>query len=423
MVDKITTQKRTNQYGGNYSSDEYNARVEENYQDLVYLYNKYNLIDKKINDYFGRLVKDHIFLTQAVRDAEDRLKALEASEKMLSIHSMSQIENSRFAGLTNYAIPNAEQLSFNSIYNFITLPYVSASSISTLKSYASDGKQVVPDYINFNIVSNSNIDAPGAVLDTTPPYFSLYDTYDKVWSRSVISETADPQGAGMYFYVRVPQNIPNQKINNIRFTPYPINSVDILSVEYTKNPTATLSQSDGWRPLNELSLYNDDTNAVGYVAPGGWSRAVNSDAVLGAGPLYFNVNIQQTDNRPVTAVRILMRQRNYFQENNKFIYTYGLSDLDIRVDKYLPQGKAFIKFTAPENTLINTVSSVTPKLYNVPLSLIDLCFDYRVLYPTSGGGYSESPQGGSSSIWVEVSLAQLDDGTVPVLSDLIIKYT
>ena len=118
-----------------------------------------------------------------------------------------------------------------------------------------------------------------------------------------------------------------------------------------------------------------------------------------------------------------MRQRNYFQENNKFIYTYGLSDLDIRVDKYLPQGKAFIKFTAPENTLINTVSSVTPKLYNVPLSLIDLCFDYRVLYPTSGGGYSESPQGGSSSIWVEVSLAQLDDGTVPVLSDLIIKYT
>ena len=67
MVDKITTQKRTNQYGGNYSSDEYNARVEENYQDLVYLYNKYNLIDKKINDYYKKLIMfDFKILTRSL---------------------------------------------------------------------------------------------------------------------------------------------------------------------------------------------------------------------------------------------------------------------------------------------------------------------------------------------------------------------
>lgn len=423
MADKITTTKRTNQYGGNYSSDEYNLRVEENYQDLVYLYNKYNLIDKKIHDSFSRISKDHVFLTQAVKDLKDRVAALEAVESTLSIHSISQIDNTRFASENNYAIASAEQLSFNSIYNYITLPYISASSFSTLKAYNSDGNQVIPDYINFSIGSFSSVDSPGSLIDTTPPYYCLYDSYDKVWSRSLITNSVDPNGAAMYFYIKVPQNIPNQKINNLRFSPYPINSVDILSVEYTKSASPTLSPGDGWKPLNEFGLYNDDADAIGYVAPGGWSRSVNSDAITEAGPLYFNINITQLDNKPITGIRILMRQRNYIKENNKYIYTYGLSDLDVRVDKYMPVGRAFIKYTAPENTLIQTVTSVSPKIYNVPLSLMDLAFSSRVLYPTSGGGYSESPQGGSSSVWVEVTLSQLEDGTVPLLSDLIIKYT
>lgn len=54
MTEIINTQKRTNQYGGNYSSADYNKRVEENYQDLVYLYNKYNAIDAKVDESFVR---------------------------------------------------------------------------------------------------------------------------------------------------------------------------------------------------------------------------------------------------------------------------------------------------------------------------------------------------------------------------------
>ena len=423
MADNLSTTKRTNQYGGNYSSSDYNSRVEENYQDLVYLYNKYNVIDKKVHDTFARIIKDHTFLSQAVEDLKQRLSALEATEKMLSIYHTSQIDNNRFASIPSLAIPSGEQLSFNSIYNYITLPYISASSFSTLKTFNTNGSQVVPDYIKFKVSSSSNLDSAGSVIDTTPPYYSLYDTHDKVWTRSIVSDTEDPAGASMYFYIQVPQNIPNQKINNIRFTPFPMNSVDIVSIEYTKAAAPVLAPSDGYRPLNEFSLYNDDSNAVGHVPPGGWTRSVNSDAIISSGPLYFNVNITQNDSKPITAIRVLMRQKNYFRENGKYIYTYGLSDLDIRVDKYMPQGRVLIKFEAPTGGLISTVNTVTPKIYNVPLSLMDLAFSYRVLYPTSGGGYSETPQGGSSAVWVEATLSQLEDGTVPVLSDLIIKYT
>ena len=111
------------------------------------------------------------------------------------------------------------------------------------------------------------------------------------------------------------------------------------------------------------------------------------------------------------------------KENGKFIYTYGLSDLDIRADKYMPQGKMFIKFVAPKDTLIFNVTGVTPKIYNVPLSLTQLAFSSKVYYPTAGGGYSQTPQGGSALIWVEITMNELDDGTIPILSDIMIKYS
>jgi hypothetical protein len=230
-------------------------------------------------------------------------------------------------------------------------------------------------------------------------------------------------GALMYFYIKIPQNSINQKINTLMLSPYPSNSVDIISIEYTQNPNPILSDGDSWKPINEKSLYNNDPSAVGYVAPGGWVRSTVSDAILSSGPLYFNFNVAQTDTKPVTALRIAMRQRNYIKENGKYIYTYGLSDLDVRVNKHMPTGKAFIKYMAPEDTLIFTVDSVTPKIYNVPLSLIDNIFTYRVIYPTSSGGYSLSPQGGSSNVWIEVSLSKTETGDVPIISDLIVNYS
>jgi|LauGreDrversion4_2_1035121.scaffolds.fasta_scaffold00005_108 hypothetical protein len=423
MSELINTKKRTNQYSGNYSSTEYNSRVEENYQDLVYLYNKYNVLDKKIDETFNRVATDHVFMSRYIKDILERIKAIEAQEKMMSIHSYSQIDNARFASNEDYAISSGEQLSFNSIYNYLTLPEITGSSVSLLKTYNSLNDQVIPDYINLKVVPLNSADGAGALIDTTPPYYCLYDRHDRVWRRSVVVDEPVINGALMYFYIKIPQNSINQKINTLMLSPYPSNSVDIISIEYTQNPNPILSDGDSWKPINEKSLYNNDPSAVGYVAPGGWVRSTVSDAILSSGPLYFNFNVAQTDTKPVTALRIAMRQRNYIKENGKYIYTYGLSDLDVRVNKHMPTGKAFIKYMAPEDTLIFTVDSVTPKIYNVPLSLIDNIFTYRVIYPTSSGGYSLSPQGGSSNVWIEVSLSKTETGDVPIISDLIVNYS
>jgi len=423
MSDSLYTQRRTAQYSGNHSSTEYNKRVEENYQDLVYLYNKYNVIDIKLSQLFSRVMTDHIFLSNAVKDSMDRLKALESIEKVMSLYSYSQLTyNPGSLGGVSLAISPSEQLTFDSIYNYATLPIVSNASFSVLKMYNSIGEQIIPKFLETRVEPLNSIDGPGALIDTTAPYYSLYDRYDRVWRRSVIVDNPSELGAVMYFYVKVPSNAVDKKVNSIDFSPYPVNSVDIFSIHYTQAENPSLTISDSWKPLNSTALYNDDVDAVGYVAPGGWVNALNSDVIINSAPLCFNIASLQFENKPITGFRIGMRQKNYIKENNKYVYTYGLSDLDIRVNRYMNSGKAYFKFTAPKDKLIFKVNSVTPKMYNVPLSLTEVAFSSRVLYPTTANDLSLTPQSGSSTVFIEITLNKLQDDTVPMLSDLIINY-
>jgi hypothetical protein len=80
-----------------------------------------------------------------------------------------------------------------------------------------------------------------------------------------------------------------------------------------------------------------------------------------------------------------------------------------------------VKFTAPEGEVISNIISVTPKIYNVPLSLMSSAFSHRIIYDDAGT-YSLSNPGASNHVWIEITLNQLADKTPPILSDLIIRY-
>jgi len=420
MSEIISTQKRDYKYNGPVDSSDYNLRIEENYKDLVYLYNRANMIDAKLAQAFERVLKDHIFLTSAISDLQTRIEALESASNQVSLHSFSQLDYSSFFN-TSYAIPGTELLHFDPTYNIITLPKVISSSFSKLKFNNSIYGQIVPDFFKAKIdISFNGVDTNGAIIDSTPIYNSILDAQDKVWKRSVISNTSSPSGAQMMLYIKVPTEIAGSlKTNVLKLNPYPVFSVDIVRIEYTSKANPTLTESDGWTPLNRYALYDDVESAVGKVAPGGWSVS-GSDTIVNSGPLYFQ--IPDTD---ITAVRIKFNQKNYFLESGKYIYTYGLSDLDIRYDKFLPSGKTILKFTPPNGDLIAAVNSVTPKIYNISPSLIDSIFSYRIIYGVPGVGgmvYSENNPGSSQEIWVEITLNMLDDKTAPVLTDLIVDY-
>ena len=121
MSDILKTKKRDYKYNGPVDSSDYNSRIEQNYQDLVYLYNKSNMVDTKLSAAFERVLKDHTFLANAINDISDRIKALESESNTLSIHSFSQLDYSSFIG-SSFAVSGTELLSFDPTYNVISLP-------------------------------------------------------------------------------------------------------------------------------------------------------------------------------------------------------------------------------------------------------------------------------------------------------------
>jgi hypothetical protein len=416
MSEFIYTQKKPQQYHGPITSSDLNEKYEQNYADLVYLYNKYGVLDKKVSEIIERIIKENIYMSNAILDLFDRIRSLESQNtNQLSLFSNSQIDASSFVS-TQYALSTSEALQFDTQYNQLKLPVVSGSSHSKIKFVNPTKGQVIPDLLDTRIDPNlPGGDGNGAVVDTTPVTYAFLNQSDKVWRRNVILNSANPLGVSMYFYVKVPaSSIGSTVCNSLKLSPYPLNGADIVKIEYTDKANPTLSDADSYMPLNEGSLYNNNYDAVGKVPPGGWST-VGSDSVVNSGPLCFYF-----PEKSITAVRVLIRQRNYVVENNKYIYTYGLSDFDIRYDKFLPVGRHFIKFDAPAGKTINQITNVSPKIYNVSQSILSDVFDYRVFYK-NGSNYTLTNPGTSNQVYIEVKLTMLDDKNPPILSDLIIE--
>lgn len=416
MSEFIYTQKKPQQYHGPISSSDLNEKYEQHYADLTYLYNKYGVLDKKVNEIIERIIKDNIFLSNAVLDLVDRIRSIESQNtNQLSLFSKSQIDVSPFIS-TQYAVSTSEALEFIEYYNQLRLPVISGSSHSKIKFVNATKGQVIPDFLDTRIDGNlPGGDGTGALIDTTPVYYAFLNQSDKVWRRNVILNSPNPLGVSMYLYVKVPTtSIGSTLSNHITLSPYPFNGVDVVKVEYTTKANPTLSDADTYIPLNSSSLYDGQYDAVGKVPPGGWAT-VGSDTVSNSGPLSFYFA-----EKNITAVRILLRQRNYIVENNKYVYTYGLSDFDIRYEKFLPTGRTFIKFDAPSGKTINEIINVSPKIYNVSESLLSNVFSHRVFYK-NGSSYTLTNPGTSNQVYIEVNLSMLEDKNPPILSDLIIE--
>ena len=203
MSDILNTKKRDYQYNGPVESSDYNSRIEENYKDFVFLYNKANILDNKLSQAFERVIKDNMSLTLYLTDLESRIKALENTSKQISLSSYSQLDYATFAS-TSFSIPSSSMLTFDPNYNIITLPRMTSSSFSKLKFANATSGQVVPDFFKARIDNGySGVDNASAIIDTTPIYNSILDYPDKVWKRNIVTTNGAASNAQMMLYVKI----------------------------------------------------------------------------------------------------------------------------------------------------------------------------------------------------------------------------
>lgn len=413
------TQQRFYQYRGPDSSEDYNNRIEENYKDLVYLYNLSEKLSGLIDAGSSSALKNLNALVRHIDVLEARIAALEANDNTISMTSNSQVDNNRFNS-TAYNITSSLRCSYLGNDDGLTLPKIESSSVSKLKFYDSAGvKEIIPSSVETLVVPiSSSADTSSSVIETSQPYHAITSKPGVVWERNVITSTPDlVDGAQMYFFVRIPDELTASADSNcLVFSPFPAFNVDVLEISYSVDPNVKLGNASTWTPFNYDQIYYQADGASGNLIPGGWS----GDEIVNCGPKIFYF-----DPKPITAIRMKLRQNNYFTKGANYIYSYGLSSLDIRNDKFLDTGKCIIRFDAPASDTISSVTSVTPYIWNVAESFVNDVFSYRLIWETSynSGVYTTSSVPLSKRVWVEVTLNKTLDGGTPQLTNLVLNYS
>lgn len=414
MPESPYTQYRNYQFNGPNDSSDYNAMVEENYKDLVVLYNWLNQINETYGSTFRNTVYDMVGIKRKMDDLQSRIEALESDSVsgFISFNGANKttIDTARFND-TDYQVVEVDRLSDSREYPGLFLPPSGTSSAFQSGIVLTGDNVFVPDSVEVNVVGQTGTaDTVGSVIETTQPELSFGRRRGINWERNVIVGSPDSDGAVLTLYVSVPPDVsPNAKANYVWFDPYPLFSVDILEVAVSTKPGPVLAESDNYVPLNDAPLNAGDEGSIGFVAPGGW----NGDAdLLASKRLWF------FDPREVTALKIKIRQRNYIVENGNYVYTYGANFLDLGYAKVLDTGKAIIRYSAPEGQTFDSIDNVIPQIYNVPAAYLPDVFSYRVIYETAedSNTYTEDNVELSKKAWIEITLNRAEDGTIPVLS-------
>lgn len=407
------TTQRSLQFAGPTNSDDYNLRIEQNYDDLVLLYNRVRLDESIIQDEYGRFVKDQFGLMQLLADMDARLAALEAQVNTLVFYSDTQIDTALFNG-TQYAIPAVNQCQIDTAHGLITLPIVPDSSTSKLVFIDSNNNVNVPSTLGTTVVG-SGADSGSAVIDSSPVELAIGRETGSIWQRNVIVTTPVVNGAQLTLYIAAPVGLfTTANSNCIMLHPFPAFSTNINEVAYTTNTAPTMSDSDGY--LDFPANFTNNSTSVGWTPPGSWP----GDADINAGfrTYYF-------DPIPITGLRIQLQQTGYFYDLANYVYSYGASLIDLRYVKFVSTGQIIIRFDAPTGDVINNVDSVTPSIFNVSPALLPEIFSYQVIYETAylSGSYTTTPVPLSQRVWVKVTLNQTPSSGTPSLSGLAITYS
>ena len=413
------TQQTDIEFRGPNNSSSYNKRIQNNYTDLTVLYNRVNLAEQQNTEAFSRFYKDQLNIQQTLLDLENRITALENTSTSLKFSNFDQVDTARFAN-TSFAIPTGNQLTQDSLHGLLTLPQIPAASVSKLAFVdPQTGVITLPSSLATNVIgiNGSADDINTNTISTSPPELAVARQVGRIWQRNIICTSPNGVGSQMALYIRAPQEIfTTANANTIVLHPFPALGTDILEVAYSTNTAPIMDDSDGYQTLPQMHV--DDMNAVGWVPPGTFGDGSDTDLNAGFRAYYF-------DPVPITALRIKLGQRNYYQENNNFIYSYGASLIDLLYTKFISSGSLIIRFDAPSGKTISNLTSIQPLLYNVIEDEIPNVFTYQAIWETSynSGIYTTNPVPFSKRVWIQVNLAVTSNGGSPALSGLSLAYT
>lgn len=276
-------------------SHQYNDHVKETFYDIVDLYNFANREEKElkaIREFFE--VGSHFFKEQL-----DQMKSeINSLHHQLEALQKSGQEYTRFVPVTEFKpdsnVEDYEKASIDKQHDIVTL---STWGYSTSKLYIYDDlndEYIVPNTIQYEITPKED----GVLVEENDFSDAIVPDQFKFWHRKCTYLSGLHDYVDCQIVIKLPNNIiSNKDINSIYLHPFPLNSMDILNVEY---------QLDGaWKPLPGFKTIE---------------KAGNEKFCFGS----IEMN----------AIRISLRQRHPVRKGNKDVFHFGLRQLGVDYNDY-----------------------------------------------------------------------------------------
>lgn len=417
---------------GRISSSDINKFVDSTIADLQNTVNQVNVNESSTLDVLNTAIREISNLKKRVAQLEDQEsfdRAIRAAQnlRIKAFKSMTDLTGITFPGSNQATRPR-----INTLFDQATVPINAIENKFYTNSIISGS--IVPISQSIQIDVTSVIDAvdyeAGYVkLSEGNPENAFNGDNQSYWQRKVEFDLdSDVEEVQVELTVRVPDQA-NTEANALYIRPYPVSQVDILDLGISADLSSAFSPPGNSYP------------AFPTVLP--------ENPIDNARDTRFFISTQS-----VQRIRIRLRQRNWYEENGRKVFSYGLQELGLQLSEFdktysataaLGDNHTFItKFTCPTDKsfkglhIFETTPDYTKDINNMRFKVATTNDGNNIKWDSS---VNSSPQslvqpidlgGSSSELYVITTLNYIEtapvgssfySGTTPVLNSIGIQYS
>ena len=396
------SEKREARFRGPTSSEDFNKWIDDNYYDLVQLFNATTINKDKIRDNKTLLLRENFFLQKKITQLESDLEAI--LETIAGIvddpNTPRKLLSNSFSSMDNI-ISNSCHIDTN--YGIAHLPLLQPQ-ISKAYLVNEDQEVFVPKSLKVELYES---EAPfQGIKEELLPAINRVETEnimkafngkrDEFWQRAVYKDNTIDEIYSI-IDIELPQNIINHtKINTLYLSPTPQYSFSLLEVLYYR--------AGEWRTL---STY-----------PG--ADIGEPQEIREMGNKSFIFIPQET-----VKLRLYLKQDNWISEAGSRVFTYGFKTVDIMFSRFqYSQSSLVTHFKIPDESLtFNTVEyvevvSAKGGIQDSSLVSTKIFLDENLEYPAQ----ADNLEMGTKDLYVEVTMKP-KDGASPTISKVNMFYT
>ena len=324
------------------SSDTHNDNQDKILEDILDLYNKSNNIEKKLTQALYVSNCENKYLQSKVLELQQKLDNIKSTTNNGDIKTLNIYPN-------EIRTPRVYPAKVDNVSSDITItPIISSSKV---RIEDSDMDNIfIPPSLNVKL-SELKLDGIKSVEDSDVNY-AFDGKKDSVWLRRVVT-TNSVSSVTTTMTITLPEDVvTTYNINEIKICPFPVSSVDILSIKYRMS-------NGSWKLVPGFNTHTSVKNGVVKSAP--------------------NVKFSFSD-IVANQIQIEFKQSKHITENGQRVFYLGCSDIDIRSNTYTGNANHIEFDINIPNDIITPVITDIAAVYNNPNEILGNAIQYEFFY-------------------------------------------